>query len=649
MSEADASARRTVNIEDVGIARMYFSMLRNRFTGIMHITQPPPDAGARKVWFRGGMPIFTDWVSEPDALGELLVARKVISGSAFNEALSQVQSTGERMGQVLLGKGMLDAPKLGSALRLQCAQKLVHTFALREGEVVIDADAPVESPPELQGQVNVLQLIYRGVCAHFDVDRMRAAMGDAFEQKAIASKALTRYQSQFGFSREHAGILRSLMAGVELSALHAQKGEAAMHIAYCLWACQMLRVGAADAPAPRSRPAQKSAPRAAAAAPKSGPASASAASASATSARKSGPLPPPPGIQTPAGSKPPPPPSRPETSGPPPLEVNNANLPPDSDAPASIASGRLVASGPSSAPPKAAPSAPSSSPSSAPSKAQTAPPAEARSTRPERSRPPTVADPDVLAAFEAELDAFEKKMAAEANPFEIFGLEPGASRRDIRGVWADLSKHLHPDSLESRGLTALRDRAERVFAAVSEAYGVLSNKQERENLEAVLKMGGTGKVGEDASALVKNALEAEMLVREAERHVRAGKYARALDEYQRADKLNPDMPEIHAGLAYAEFAAGSHGGPAAGKALDALEAIVKENERLAIAHYFIGMVCVMSDGSMTRAATAFETAHGLNPRLVEAQRQLNAIRIRQRQAKEGKKKKKKGFGGLFGR
>ena len=82
---------------------------------------------------------------------------------------------------------------------------------------------------------------------------------------------------------------------------------------------------------------------------------------------------------------------------------------------------------------------------------------------------------------------------------------------------------------------------------------------------------------------------------------------------------------------------------------DILEGIVKENEKLAAAHYFIGMVCVMSQQNTSRALQAFDTAYALNPRLVEAQRQLNALRIKQRQAAGDKKKKKKGFGGIFGR
>ncbi len=628
MTQAEASGRRTIDLDEIGFARLVFQLLRKRFTGRAQVEQA--GVGPRQIWLRGGMPVFTDWASEADAIGELLVSRRIISASTRDQAVQRAKSESKPTGQVLMDMGALDPQKLSTALRLQCAQKLTHAFALRAGSVELIAEDELDLPDEIKGQVNVLALVHRGVEKHYDMARMSAEMGESWVGPARGSKALTRYQSQFGFAKEAGPVLRKLMQGIKLGPFREGHGLPGMQIAFCLWACQMLRIGDAASPAARAqsgaRPKAReviqpaSAPPKAKAEPKPSPTNA--------------PLPPPPGLGAAAGdSRPPPPPSRPDLDGPPPPPLRGDSLPKDSDPPIVTAVPPPLPRGRAggSAASERTPPGPSSSGAT-------------------RSRPPVQSDPKVRAALEAEFDALEAKIADEANAFALFGLEPGkVGRKEVRAVWADLSKRLHPDALESQGLSDLRPRAERCFAAISEAYGILSSKDEREKLEAVLQMGGTGKVGEDASQLVKNALEAEMLMREAERHVRGGHYARALDEYRRANSLNPEMPEILAGLAYCEFANGAHTGGPAGKALDILEGIVKENEKLAAAHYFIGMVCVMSQQNTSRALQAFDTAYALNPRLVEAQRQLNALRIKQRQAAGDKKKKKKGFGGIFGR
>jgi tetratricopeptide (TPR) repeat protein len=619
MSAGSATPSKSVQLSELSIPRLFFHLLRTRFTGELRLQQDEPTPGERSVWIKGGMPVFTDWINPPDNLGELLIARRVINRGQLDDALVQTKATGTPIGQVLLAAGALDAAKLSSALRLQCARKLLNAFRLREGKVEVIARENVEVSEDLQGQVNVLQLINRGIAAHYDEDRIRQEMGAAVDGKMTASKALTRYQAQFGFQREDAMLLRSLMRGASLDELAETQNRAhSAHIAFALWSCQMLRTADSTAK-PSAPPAKAKSP----AAPK--PASGAVPAELSQPSPPNGALPPPPGVVANEDSGVPPPPgfdSRPHERP----EESHENV---------VSRPRA----PSAPVPKAA--TPPPLPSSANSGARRHQPAPSH-------RAEIVVDVQRKAELESELDSFEKLISADSNAFDLFGLDIEADRKAIRGRWADLSKRLHPDTLEAYGLSYLGPRMEAVFAAISEAYGVLSNKDERDRLRGMLKAGGTGKAGDDTSSLVKNALEADMLVRDGEKQVRGGRYKPALEFFEKADKLNPDDPSITASIAYCHFALTNHNSNDADAALEILEPLAAQHEKIARIHYYIGMVIVRSEGKKSRAHEAFQTAFNLDPRLLEAQRQLHALQVKSRQARK-EKKKKKGFGGLFGR
>ena len=89
-----SEARKVIDLSRVGFPRVLFALLRQRFTGTLRLQQPAPDAGERTVWFRGGMPLYTDWVSNNDVLGELLVARGLVSSADCDGALQRA-SRGE--------------------------------------------------------------------------------------------------------------------------------------------------------------------------------------------------------------------------------------------------------------------------------------------------------------------------------------------------------------------------------------------------------------------------------------------------------------------------------------------------------------------------------------------------------------------------
>ncbi|MBC8068878.1 MAG: hypothetical protein IAG13_11140, partial [Deltaproteobacteria bacterium] len=237
-------ATKPVRIEQVPLARLVFALLHQRFTGTLQLEQPEP-AGVRTVWLSGGSPVFTDWVSPVHPLGEVLVSERVIRPEDLSLALRVMSQEGGLLGAVLLGLNVVDQPRLNHGLSRQCARKLVETFALREGEIIVTA-GPYDGPELVR--VNSLELIASGVLAHYEVARVEAEMGEALDGRMTTTSALSRYMQHFKLGRDDEPMLAALAAGTTFDALVRLPGitrKRAAQLVFTLWVCQMLRVGAA--------------------------------------------------------------------------------------------------------------------------------------------------------------------------------------------------------------------------------------------------------------------------------------------------------------------------------------------------------------------------------------------------------------------
>ncbi len=564
----------------MSLPRLLFALLRQRFTGTIELEQPGswgPGSGTRKIWVRGGMPVFTDWASSSDALADLMLARGEIDATTHERALRARASGTKLMGQVLLELGAIDASQRSEALAVQCMNKVVHMFALRGGEVLVRAGEHGKGQGDELTPINVLALIFRGAIAHYDQARIASEMGEALTGDMVATPALTRYQRQFGFVDIDDRVLASLARGVGPDGL-AMPGIDPVRVAqivYTLWVCQMLRVGQA------------------------------------------------------------------------------ANEAISKGSTAAAAMQDAPASRPGPAPVSRPAPAPASKPAPAPASKPTPPPA------PPPPAPP-VEDPNAAAEFEARLELLEAKVAAEANAFDMFGLPASADRQQIREVWAELSKTFHPDSLEGMGRAQLHGRGERVFAALSEAYGLLSDKDSRERLrEAIVAGGAHIKASDDASSVVRNAFEAELIARDADKLLRGSSWERAREAYARAHALSPSDPDIEAALTYAQHMAS----PRDMDNLDDIRIALSNLARIVVAapacsraYYFSGMIHLQL-GENEPAKLRFMDAIRTDPRNIDAERQLRGLKIKERttapSSNESKAKAddKKGFGlrGLFGK
>ncbi len=559
-----------VQLERTPLAHLLFALLVRRFDGVMTVKQPEPFGGERHVWFAGGMPYATDWVSQADVLGEVLIARGWVQPDVVDKALLEMSKTRALMGQWMVANGHLTQAQVIEALRIQCERKLQRMFVLREGTVSLAATEPAGGTLP---QISTLRLIALGVLAHYDATHALAQLGAFARGSVKAGASFVRYRPQFGLQADDDAIVERLVAGVDLPSLAAAPDTHArlIKLALVLSACQMLETAekAQTAPVSAAQAARAPAPSAAAATP--------AASAAAGQAQV-----PSPGQQAPAR------PSSPPTG---PKGVPSSPTRPEPQA--------GVKSYPVSASHVAATSA-SSTPAAEFS-------AEAQ-------------------AFETALVAVEAQLDTRTHAFDLFGVPLDADRKMIREAWARLSKEYHPDSLAGRGLTAFADRVTRVFAALSEASAELSDPERREALKEAIRSGRAA-TGESTSDVLRKSLEADRIGKDADRMMRAGAFSQAHDLFAQAHELSPDEPEYVAGQAWCAFQVAGRSPDAAKAARAVLAPLVAENPKSARAHYLLGMVLIAC-GLDGMAIGSLQEAMKLDPRMVDAERQLRAIRLR---------------------
>ncbi|MEX1368830.1 MAG: DUF4388 domain-containing protein, partial [Nannocystaceae bacterium] len=572
-SAAGAQGSKPVSLGEVSVPRLLFALLRQRFSGTVQVQQPPPYLGERTVWFRGGMPVFTDWSAPTEVLGQVLIAHRLIDEDQLLRALEAMAAQGGLLGQHLMTQGAIDRRHLLEGLRQQCSRKLLQSFSLRAGQVRVTPGNPTHLDADLL-PVNVLALVLAGVSAAYDEERVAGELGPIVHASVQTTSSLSKYREHFRFRDSDEPLLAALARGSGLPelAMHSPVGTMrAAQVVYTLWACQMLRVQ------PGTMPAQ------------------------------------------PPTSVPP----RPAPSAPPtPTAAEPAPAPQVIEPVAAVPPARA--------------------------RHETSADIQAQSAAAEASD--TAAPSDE--AFIAELEALEHQIDEGAHAFDLFGLELGAGKREVRRAWGDLSRKFHPDALKRDGRDSLRERVGAVFAALSEAQQILSDTEQRDKLRQSIERGEheTTKDGKDATAQAHAVFQSELLAKEADKLLRANRFDRALERYREATRYNDDEPDLQAAIAWCEYQVSSKSPAESLRAHDQLKSISERAPRLARAQYFLGFVLV-DQNNPAAAIDAFGKAAKLDPRLIDAERQARALKMklgRPREAPGGTPGDKGKRGGLRG-
>jgi curved DNA-binding protein CbpA len=268
------------------------------------------------------------------------------------------------------------------------------------------------------------------------------------------------------------------------------------------------------------------------------------------------------------------------------------------------------------------PSSPSSSSARTPV-TPSRPPGSSRPPTQTRSTTPTPGQSDIEGlkrALNTKLDAI-----AGGDLFKVLGIEPTATKDQVKNAYLSSAKVYHPDRFSSGPLAELRGDVEKLFRHINEAYATLYDDNRR--AAYVAKRDAPASSGAD-EAKARAAVEAEMVFQQGKVYLRKRDFGNAVTAFRRAVELNPNEGEHIALLAWARVAAGQV--PLVGIKEDLTQAIFK-SPRCAPAHHYLGVV-LREEGDLDGAIASLKRAIRSDERYTEAESDLRLTTLRKEKA-----------------
>jgi len=209
---------------------------------------------------------------------------------------------------------------------------------------------------------------------------------------------------------------------------------------------------------------------------------------------------------------------------------------------------------------------------------------------------------------------------ADQSHYQVLGVAKTANAEEVRRSYFQLAKRWHSDSFAGVDLGPRQAQVEAIFRRVGEAFVVLSNTNQRRDYDVLLERTALGLPTDGNSVL-----EAEMLFKKAQGLVRRGQAPAALPLLEQAVALNKGEPEFLAYLGFALHAV--NGQPALVEARRLLQEAIKARAKLDVAYEFLGRIARI-EGDPEEATRQLRKAVQLNPKNVEAERELRLIGMR---------------------
>jgi curved DNA-binding protein CbpA len=613
--------------------------------------------GAHVVAFEDGRPTKLHTTRPAPRLGELLVARGLVTADVVERAAARAHRAGQLLGRQLVGEGALGAREITAALHEQHVARLAALATLpREGTYEFYTGHDL-LPNVVPLQVDPLQLLMVATRAWADEAVMDAQLRK-LGARPIALHPASALE-RFGLDEEERLVVEWATSG---KLAYAQVLEAelaplivARRVLYTLAATAHLDLGGGEFPlgvdrddfpmpvgfepedagrasfapgalsmrievdVPPASVRTPPAPDARLGPPPRAPASAPGPLGSRPPASV-------PGSLGPLGSRPPrgprlgtPPPPRVRAEGP-------ASSPPISRPPVSAPISRPPASAPISAPP-ATPSTASPSAATRPVAAPSAPPA-----------------PPAPSAEHLALRAAILERAADLDAkthHEVLGVPRDASAEAIRAAFLDAAKRFHPDRLPAP-LEDVRAQATSLFAALGEANRVLSDPALRGAYEE--EHGGATKAARRAELdEVERVLEASLLHEKAGILLKRQDVAGAEQMLVQAVQLDPKQGSAFALLAWVRSIRSGADLKDALALAERAALLQPEDSRVL---YYRGTILKRLD-RMSEAIRDFRHAAELDKQNLDAVREVRLFELRAQ--KKPEKGDERGFlGKLFG-
>ena len=289
------------------------------------------------------------------------------------------------------------------------------------------------------------------------------------------------------------------------------------------------------------------------------------------------------------------------------------------------------ASDPYGGAPQYAPQAPS--PSQGPSFELAGGPPSTRAPAPPSTRAPApVAERPEITARRAEIQKRAATIDSE-DYYQMLGVAVEATPDQVKAAYFQLAKAWHPDRLPQE-LQDVKIPVARVFARFSEAYQTLMDPAKSKDYAALKKQGGGSP--EDAEKVAR-VVDAALEFQKAEILLKKNDLATAEQLAARAVQADPEQPEYLALLVWVQ--AQRRGDPPGLKEgmtsshfddlIKLLDSVLQKEPKFERALYYRGVLLKRS-GKLDKAIRDFRQAAELNPKNLDAVREVRLFEMRKR-------------------
>jgi curved DNA-binding protein CbpA len=256
-------------------------------------------------------------------------------------------------------------------------------------------------------------------------------------------------------------------------------------------------------------------------------------------------------------------------------------------------------------------------------------PTNARAPKP-RATAPTAHDPAQASSVKALIKKHLDLLKARADHYALLGTHIDAKPEEIRKAYFALARQLHPDRLSALDIADETKEAQRLFAEVNTAFGVLSDPARRQEYTSILRRGGEAAIAAEqarAEEMALKILEAEESFRRGEAALRRDQLQTAITEFTRALQLNPEEMDYVAAHAWADFCASPDKVQIAQRTRNTLERAINKSPRSVTPRFYAGRVERML-GRDADALRHFEDVLRIEPHHREASTEARLIEQR---------------------
>lgn len=193
------------------------SLVDARKSGILVVSS---DEVTKGVFLRAGQIVFASSTLDGDKLGESLVRLGRISRTQFAAAYEATQRKTRRLGQELVGAGLVTEEELGRLVAHQVQKIVLSLFTWTEGDMVFQ-EAPDPIPTDLALELSTHRLLLEGARICPDVARLEKALGRPGRRLRVSTHPAFDY-SRVSLSPVEKGVLNDAADELRISEILAR-------------------------------------------------------------------------------------------------------------------------------------------------------------------------------------------------------------------------------------------------------------------------------------------------------------------------------------------------------------------------------------------------------------------------------------------